>query len=273
MKVFLSWSGDYSRRVADLLQDWLPQVLNEVEPFISTSIDAGARWQAEVASQLEEAHFGIVVVTTENQRRPWLNFEAGAIAKAVTTSRLVPIAVDLGPTDIELPLGQFQAQRLDKAGVQKLVHTLNAGLSRPRAIEQVDKAVKIWWPELEGRMNEVKPDSTHAAEPSRSERDLLEEVLESVREIRRTSGGNADAEDRDAGSYLERISVKIARQLSERATRQALKIDISWMKPNVITIDSSTPLPSDFVEFALDLSSTYEFSLNFASGWIQMSAP
>lgn len=44
MKVFLSWSGERSRLVATALHEWLPQVINAVEPFISSNIDAGARW-------------------------------------------------------------------------------------------------------------------------------------------------------------------------------------------------------------------------------------
>ena len=79
MKVFISWSGAKSKAVADALGEWLPQVLQSVVPFVSSdSIRAGGRWQAEVASALEETSVGIVCVTTDNQVEPWLNFEAGA---------------------------------------------------------------------------------------------------------------------------------------------------------------------------------------------------
>src|SRR5581483_8186823 len=110
MKVFISWSGKRSRAVAVALRDWLPGVINSVEPFVSSEdIYAGSRWQKEIAEQLESTNFGIVCVTKENQHAPWLNFEAGALAKAVESSYVVPLAVDLKPTDVEIPLGQFQA--------------------------------------------------------------------------------------------------------------------------------------------------------------------
>jgi hypothetical protein len=110
MKVFLSWSGEKSRAVAGALRDWLPSLINEVDPFVSgKDIAAGARWQSEISGKLESSNFGIVCVTSDNQTAPWLNFEAGALAKVVGSSRVVPLAADLKVTDVKLPLGQFQA--------------------------------------------------------------------------------------------------------------------------------------------------------------------
>src|SRR4051812_44421684 len=115
MKVFISWSGQKSRDVAIVLRDWLPLVINSIDPFVSSEdISAGARWQGEIAGALEATNFGLVCVTKENQGSPWLNFEAGALAKAVDSSRVVPLAIDLKPSDIENPLGQFQAQPLSE---------------------------------------------------------------------------------------------------------------------------------------------------------------
>jgi hypothetical protein len=45
------------------------------------NIDGGARWNDALAKALEETDFGIVCVTCANQAAPWLNFEAGAVAK------------------------------------------------------------------------------------------------------------------------------------------------------------------------------------------------
>lgn len=94
MKVFLSWSGEKSRDVAFALRDWLPSVINIVDPFVSArDIDAGSRWQGEIAEQLGATNFGVVCVTKANQLSPWLNFEAGALAKTVESSRVIPLAI------------------------------------------------------------------------------------------------------------------------------------------------------------------------------------
>src|SRR4051794_3511302 len=132
MRLFISWSGKKSHAVALALHDWLPGVINHVRPFVSsTDIWAGTRWQAEIAGQLESTNFSIVCVTQENQAAPWLNFEAGALAKAVDASRVVPLAIDLKPSDVELPLGQFQAQPATQEGLSKVLASINAACEQP----------------------------------------------------------------------------------------------------------------------------------------------
>ena len=81
MQVFLSSSGERSKKVAELLSQWLPQVIQALEPFLSTTIEKGRRWNTEIAERLADAPVGIVCVTRDNRRAPWLLFEAGAMAK------------------------------------------------------------------------------------------------------------------------------------------------------------------------------------------------
>jgi hypothetical protein len=51
VQVFLSWSGEHSNAVAQLQADWLPQVIQAAEPFISTTIEKGRRWSGEIAGR------------------------------------------------------------------------------------------------------------------------------------------------------------------------------------------------------------------------------
>ena len=110
MKVFLSWSGDLSHKVAVVLRDWLPSVIQSIEPYVSSEdIDKGARWSTDIAKELEASAFGVLCVTQENLESPWLNFEAGALSKTVDKSRVCPFLYGVKRSEIKGPLLQFQS--------------------------------------------------------------------------------------------------------------------------------------------------------------------
>ena len=108
MKIFVSWSGERSHSLAEAVYEWLPLVLHYVAPWLSNAdIEAGERWANEVAKELENSNFGIISVTRENVASPWILFEAGALAKSLQGSRVIPLLLDLEFRDITGPLAQF----------------------------------------------------------------------------------------------------------------------------------------------------------------------
>jgi hypothetical protein len=112
----------------------------------------------------------------------------------------VPLAVDLAPADIANPLGQFQAIRLNKDDIGDLLTSMSEVCSTKVSSETLRKTVEKWWPDLEAGLEalaERKYDSAPAvARPARSDRELLEEVLDSVRGIaRRPAVRPAEEED------------------------------------------------------------------------------
>jgi hypothetical protein len=191
MKVFVSWSGKKSRDVAMAFGGWLPSVLHAVEPFVSSKdIRAGTRWQAEIAKELDSTDFGLICITKENQAAEWLNFEAGALAKSVDFSRVIPLAIDLSPADIANPLGQFQAMKLTQEDITEVLISMNEACPSPISDANLRKGIDKWWPDLQEILEEVErreygPKNETPA-PSRSDRELLEEVLDSVRSLGRT---------------------------------------------------------------------------------------
>ena len=195
MKVFVSWSGKKSRDVARAFGDWLPLVLHAVEPFVSSKdIRAGTRWQAEIAKELDDTDFGLICVTKENQSAEWLNFEAGALAKSVNSSRVVPLAVDLSPADIANPLGQFQAMRLTREDIGEVLASMNEACSSPIEETNLGKAIEKWWPDLQDDLTKIEnrdygAEATAASSPAPNDRELLEEVLDSVRGLGRLDAG------------------------------------------------------------------------------------
>ena len=184
MKVFLSWSGQRSKEVANLLSDWLCCVIQASRPWISTrDLDRGSLWFGEINDQLKDTTVGIICLTQENKTRPWILFEAGALAKGLSTSRVCTLLVDLEPKDIEDPLAQFNHTFPTRESVLGLVKTLNSTLASNgldnRILEQV---FNTYWPQFEKRFADILS-STEAQPPSkpRPKEDVLGEILENTR--------------------------------------------------------------------------------------------
>ncbi|MDT5268747.1 MAG: hypothetical protein QOH49_933 [Acidobacteriota bacterium] len=182
MKVFISWSGDRSKAVAEALYAWLPTVILTIRPWLSLAdIDKGARWRTEVASELEDSQVGIICLTPENLNAPWLLFEAGALSKIQQKSYVCTFLYDLEPTDVREPLAQFQHTLSQKEDVKKLIHTINRAQGEKRFTDaQIDKAFERGWPELAEDLNKISNTTTiQKSEPTQKE--MLKELLELVR--------------------------------------------------------------------------------------------
>jgi len=170
MKVFLSWSGIRSHAIAEALREWLPSVLQAIDPWLSsTDIEAGARWENELRLQLEEARVGIVCLTPENLSAPWLLYEIGALSKTLETAYVCPYLFGFSPSRLSGPLVQFQATTATRDGTFALLTTLNRALGQ----ESLDRnrlqhIFDVWWPELEKIFRGILGDQRHAElEPSR----------------------------------------------------------------------------------------------------------
>ena len=190
MDIFISWSGDRSRIVAESFKDWLPRVIQRLKPWISASdIDKGARWLKEISKKLEVINFGIICLTPENLDEPWILFETGALSKALDSSSVCPILLDLDPSSLKGPLSQFQATKLQKDDILKFIMTLNKNLKDEKLPEsQLEESYNLWWPKLLERIDNI-PNPDEIIETERSEKDILLEILRIARGLDRHSGG------------------------------------------------------------------------------------
>lgn len=159
MKVFLSWSGIGSRSeaVASLLNEWLPCVIQALNPWISTQdIDQGSLWFDEVSSQLSETTTGILCLSKANQERPWLLFEAGALAKGLSKSRVCILLIDLESPEVASPLSFFNHTMPNKEGLKKLVTTLNRNMPEHNLKPDIlANSFETYWPQFEHKFREI----------------------------------------------------------------------------------------------------------------------
>lgn len=183
MRIFLSWSGDRSRAAAEALREWLPLVLQYAKPFLSgRDISAGGRWAEEIGRQLAESNFGIIVLTSDNLLEPWILFEAGALSNAFARSAVCPYLVDVDSKDLTGPLSHFMAKKCDRRSTLDLVQAVNTSAPQPLGGEHLEKVFDALWPRLEAKLRNLPAPGTPDRKP-RSEADVLEELVESVRSM------------------------------------------------------------------------------------------
>ena len=186
MKVFISWSGGQSKQIAVALRDWLPMAIHAVKPYMSDrDNEAGARWGNVVADELEASDFGVVCLTPTNINSRWINFEAGALSKAVGKAHVVPLLFKLKSSDVPPPLSQFMMKSADDVGIFDVLKAMNGGLDAERQLEEsvLRGSFDGMWPVLKDKLAAVIPlaDAGDQESAHRPDRDLLEEILLMVR--------------------------------------------------------------------------------------------
>ncbi|WP_079149628.1 MULTISPECIES: TIR domain-containing protein [unclassified Streptomyces] len=220
MKVFLSWSGDRSKAMAEFLQNWLPDVIQAIDPWISSqNISQGSRPLPSIADELASCNFGIVCVTPENRSAEWINFEAGALSKALDDSVVIPLLLGIEKAQVTGPLSQFQMTLSTKKDEMfKLISDMNGRLGEMAlAPDRLDRSFEQNWPKLEEELNSIsqREDSRKPRlEKGRSAEDLMEEVLLLARRQERRLA--------DVESSLEFLSAR--RDGSVRNARRLLSV-------------------------------------------------
>ena len=210
VKVFISWSGSKSKKIAETLKDWIKCVIQSVEPFVSSEdIHKGERWSNDIAKELEQTHFGILCVTKDNFEAPWLLFEAGALSKAMDKALVAPLLFDLKHSDLSgSPLLQFQATTFSKEEIKKLITTMNE--KTEHKLDGLDKVFEKWYPELEEAIKSIISVAEEKDEEDESviSSQVLEEILSLSRDnlkLLKTSENRTSEDFTQVVQKLDRI--------------------------------------------------------------------
>ena len=151
MRIFISWSGPRSKKVADYLNDWLRKLPLPIEPWVSgAAIEPGTRWTKELSEALEGTDFGILCLTPDNQDEPWICFEGGALSKAIGKAHVVPYLIGMQPSELKHPLQQFHATQANKEDTWKLIKGIHkVTRDQTRSERDIQEVFDKWWPDLE----------------------------------------------------------------------------------------------------------------------------
>lgn len=221
MKLFLSWSGEKSHKVALVFRDWFPSVIQSLVPYVSSEdIDKGTRWSTDIAKELEDSSFGILCVTKENLTAPWLTFEAGALSKTMDKAFVSPFLFDIKRSEVDGPTLQFQSTIFNKEDVFKLVKTLNKASGEDQLNDSMlDKAFNVWWPTLEDELKKLA-EIKDAIVPEKDGTSDLEssEILEEILDLSRLNQKLLRNPDSDTLGILSEIN-KMLKSLQSRMDR------------------------------------------------------
>lgn len=130
MKIFFSWSGHLSKKVAKFFKPWLIEKIfpgENVEIFISEEdIEYGSEWYTRIKNELISCNLAVIFLTPDNMNAPWLNFEAGAIAIGEETRPLITFLIDVPINTIKSPLKNYQCFNLSLEATKKLISNIKS---------------------------------------------------------------------------------------------------------------------------------------------------
>ena len=134
-------------------------------------------------------------------------FEAGAASKALELSPALVCTylIDVGTTDVELPLAMFQGTSASREDTKRLVVTLNMAMTTPIPEERLLKLFDRFWPDLEQAISDARAMPVGHVQ-RRAPEELLTELVESVRSIsRRLEQSAPQPEERMLRSFTESL--------------------------------------------------------------------
>lgn len=134
--------------------------IQAVVPWASSEdIVHGTLWRTELAKELEAGSVGILCVTRENVRSPWVNFEAGALSKLSAASRVIPFFFQMRPSQVVGPLADRQGTTFERGSAKnrdefrKLLESLNSART-PSLVQETVLAgtFEKMWPDVEAAL-------------------------------------------------------------------------------------------------------------------------
>lgn len=195
--VFISWSGELSKNLAEELRKWIPGVLQFARPYFTPNdIEKGTKWSSEISKKLTDSDIGIICLTRENFEKPWILFEAGALSKGLDSSKVCSILFNMDESDLSGPLTTFQTTKFEKNDFKKLVSSINeSGGDNKLSRDVFEEVFDMWWPRLEASVNKILDVSGKRSDSQvRTDREILEEILSLSRLSSRKSGPSTSRE-------------------------------------------------------------------------------
>ncbi len=152
------------------------------------------------------------------------------------------------------PLGLFQATTTEQESVWRLVQTINSkvgqGSERPLPYDTLQRAFERLWPALQDRLERIRDQEITEGSISRSDRDIIEEILETVRDQQRRF------DDMEIQIALVEKGPFFGRGLTEGEKRARIRGELARRQLEQIVADSSPSVISELMRAFEEKSET-----------------
>jgi hypothetical protein len=145
--VFIGWAGHKSGFIAQALRAWLRCLSPDIDPWVSNlDLPPGGLWPVDLAARLQQTRAGILCITKDNTDSRWLNFEAGALARSVESSLVIPYGIDIEPSSIPNPIGHYQGVAAKRQDTLRMIERLFTALEV--TYDRKHNTFAVFWPLL-----------------------------------------------------------------------------------------------------------------------------
>lgn len=259
MKVFVSWSGSLSCNIAKILKKWIPCIIQSVDIFFSPEdIEKGDNWDKVLSSQLSECKYGIICLTSENNSAPWINFEAGAIAKSLD-SKVTALMVNIKPSDIKGPLARYQATKFEKKDFFQLIESINKELETPLDNLILRNAFEAMWGFIEDEVNSIIGDfSKEGVSSDIEENNPIEEILQLLRKQNTILSNPQNIIPLD---YIERIQINAYERNEQRINESSNILEelLEFLSNNFIYFKNFKNIISNSLYIGMDMVNIFDY--------------
>jgi hypothetical protein len=188
MKLFISVSGEPSTCIGQAIFRAVGVGFQGMKPWLAKEkIDKGRMWREELGQELAGHAAGIFVLTRANQNKPWICFEAGAVAALSRSQNVFTVCVDFPSADVEAgPLSAFQHTESNFEDLRRLAESINKLMPTPLESGLLETCAEAFaksvMQEIEScRMRHGETSGSGVAS-TREDADMLRELIDLARE-------------------------------------------------------------------------------------------
>ena len=152
VEIFLAWSGERSKEIAECLASWLRALFGKdrLTLFFSTEIRAGRWWFDELERALDNSQLGILCMTPENLESYGIHYEAYRLLRQKDRGATVLTFLLERDVQMPIPLGRLNPLYGNRDGACALAEIVAKELRvKPRFFEKA-------WSDLERALEMVR---------------------------------------------------------------------------------------------------------------------